>query len=51
MAIVRDHVKPTQEELMGGPKDFRERQIEKRKQQAERLHGAFRDKDKEWALS
>jgi hypothetical protein len=42
---LREHVQTTEEELMGGPKDFRERQIEKRKQEAERVHGAFRDKE------
>lgn len=42
---LRDHVQTTHEELMGGPKDFRERQIEKKRQQAERVHGASRDKD------
>ena len=41
---LRYHVQTTHEILMGGPKDFREQQIEKRKQRTEPVHGASRDK-------
>jgi len=37
--------KDTLEELAGGPRDFRERQLEKKRQQAASLHGAHRDKE------
>ena len=46
---LRDHVKNVHEELAGGPKDFRERQIEKRKEQGSRQHGANRDRASEAA--
>jgi hypothetical protein len=42
---LRDHVRNAQEELTGGPKDFRERQLEKKKDQATKLHGAAKDKE------
>lgn len=42
---LKDHVRNSQEEIIGGPKDLRERQIEKRKEQSERMHGAHRDKE------
>ena len=42
---LREHVRTTHEEITGGAKDLRERQIEKRKEQATRIHGAARDKE------
>jgi hypothetical protein len=42
---LREHVRTAQEDVTGGAKDFRERQIEKRKDQAARIHGAARDKE------
>ncbi len=41
----RETVKLTHEELSGGPKDFRERQLEKKRQEASKIHGAHRDKE------
>ena len=41
---MREHVRTVQEELAGGPKDYRERQIEKRKQVGERMHSATRER-------
>lgn len=46
---LRDHVRNSEEELRGGPKDFRERQLEKRKEEAAKVHGAARDKDSQQA--
>jgi hypothetical protein len=42
---LRGHVRNVQEELHGGPKDFRERQLEKKRQHADRIHGAARGKN------
>ena len=42
---LREHVRVVNEELTGGSKDFRERQLEKKKAQADRVHGAARAKD------
>lgn len=41
----RDRVKLTHEELTGGPKDFRERQLEKKREQSAKIHGAHKDKE------
>lgn len=42
---LRDHVRNVNVELSGGAKDFRERQLEKKKELADRIHGASRDKE------
>ena len=42
---LREHVRTTEEELLGGRKDGRERQIEKRKEKAAAIHGAARDQE------
>lgn len=42
---LRTHVRSVEEELQGGPKDFRERQLEKKRQHADRMHGAARAKN------
>jgi len=42
---LREHVRTAEEEITGGVKDFRERQIEKKREHAARLHGAARDKE------
>ena len=41
----RDRVKLTHEELAGGPKDFRERRLEKKREQSAKIHGAHKDKE------
>eukprot|EP00980_Cylindrotheca_fusiformis_P009903 scaffold2190_cov72-Cylindrotheca_fusiformis.AAC.7 len=48
---LRSHVRTVEEELQGGPKDFRERQLEKKRQHADRIHGASRAKDEGAELS
>ena len=42
---LKDHVKTVHEELSGGAKDLRERKLEQRRQQANRIHGAARQKE------
>jgi hypothetical protein len=42
---LREHVRTTEEELLGGRKDGRERQIEKKKERAAAIHGAARDRE------
>lgn len=42
---LRNHVRNVEEELQGGPKDFRERQLDKRRQQGDRIHGASRARE------
>jgi hypothetical protein len=42
---LRESVRTAQEEVTGGAKDFRERQVEKKREQAARMHGAARDKE------
>jgi len=42
---LRDHVRTAEEELSGGRKDGRERQIEKRMERAEAIHGAAKDRE------
>jgi hypothetical protein len=42
---LKAHVRTAEEELNGGRKDGRERQIEKRKETGARIHGAARDRD------
>ena len=42
---LREHVRTAEEEFGGGRKEGRERQIEKRKEEAERMHGASRDRE------
>ncbi|CAJ1951374.1 unnamed protein product [Cylindrotheca closterium] len=42
---LRNHVRTVEEELQGGPKDFRERQLEKKRQQGDRIHGASRARE------
>ena len=44
---LRDHVRNVNEELDGGPKDFRERQLAKKREKADKIHGAARDKGEE----
>lgn len=41
----KDRVKLTHEELTGGSKDHRERQLEKKREQSAKIHGAHRDKE------
>jgi hypothetical protein len=41
---LKDHVQTTMEELTGGRKEGRERQIENRQERAVKIHGASRDK-------
>ena len=41
----RETVKLTHEELTGGSKDFRERQLEKKREFSSKIHGAHRDKE------
>jgi len=48
---LREHVKSVREELQGGPKDFRERQIEKKREQSDKIHGASREKHDAMELS
>jgi hypothetical protein len=45
----KDRVKLTQDELTGGPKDGKERQMEKKREHAGRIHGAHRDREVEAA--
>jgi hypothetical protein len=42
---LRETVRTTEDELTGGAKDFRERQLEKKREQAYRMHGSSRDKE------
>lgn len=42
---LREHARTAEEELSGGRKDGRERQIEKRKEKAAAIHGAARDRE------
>ena len=42
---LREHVRTVNEELTGGRKEGRERQMEKRKQVSEKIHGAARERD------
>jgi hypothetical protein len=42
---LREHVRTVGEELTGGRKDGRERQLEKKKETAASLHGAARDRE------
>jgi len=42
---LREHARAVEEELSGGRKDGRERQIEKRKEAAAKIHGAARDRE------
>ena len=42
---LRESVRTAQEEVTGGAKDFRDRQVEKKREQADRMHGAARDKE------
>ena len=41
---LKEQVRVTNEELMGGPKDYKERRREKKKEYGERLHGAHKDR-------
>ncbi|KAG7350628.1 hypothetical protein IV203_009988 [Nitzschia inconspicua] len=42
---LRETVRTAEEELSGGPRDLRERQMEKKREHAARIHGASRDKE------
>jgi hypothetical protein len=42
---LKEHVRTVEEELKGGRKDGRERQIEKRKETAAKIHGAAKDRE------
>lgn len=42
---LRETVRTAQEEMMGGPKDFRAKQMEKKREEADRIHGAARDRE------
>lgn len=42
---LKEHVKTAQEEITGGAKDLRERQLEKKREHAARIHGAARDRE------
>lgn len=45
---LREHVKTTHEELTGGKPDYgRERQMEKKREKADKMHGGHRDKEAE----
>ena len=45
---LREHVKTTHEELTGGRADYgRERQLEKRRERADQLHGSAKDREAE----
>jgi hypothetical protein len=46
---LKEHVKLTQEELTGGPKDGKERQLEKKREHSARIHGAHKDHEVEAA--
>ena len=46
---LKDSIRTAQEEVTGGAKDFRERQMEKKREQADRMHGAARDKEESGA--
>jgi len=40
---MKEHIRNTQEELTGGPKDLKERRLEKKREHSARIHGAHRD--------
>lgn len=42
---LKEHVRTSHEELTGGRKEGRERQIEKRREKAETIHGAAKDRE------
>mmetsp|Transcript_35180 Transcript_35180/g.73883 ORF Transcript_35180/g.73883 Transcript_35180/m.73883 type:complete len:287 (-) Transcript_35180:1802-2662(-) len=42
---LKEHVKLAQEELAGGPKDLKERRLEKKREHSARIHGAHRDRE------
>ena len=42
---LKEHARTAEEEMSGGRKDGRERQIEKRKERAEAIHGAAKDRE------
>lgn len=42
---LKEHIRAAEEEFSGGPKEGRERQIEKRREIGARMHGASRDKE------
>jgi len=44
---LKEHIRVTQEEVMGGPKDLNERRLEKKREHAARIHGAHRDHERE----
>ena len=42
---LKETIRTTQEELTGGSKDFRERQIEKKREESAKIHGSAKDKE------
>jgi len=46
---LREHVRTTHDELTGGPKEGRERQLEQRRARADQIHGAAREREQQGA--